>query len=250
LKFPGSLDSTLVGRLDQPAGEARGMALFAHCFTCSKDLKAVSWISRTLAERGYSVFRFDFTGLGESEGDFAETDFSSNLEDLVSAAGFLREAFRPPNLLIGHSLGGAAVLAAAPRIPESVAVATIGAPSDTEHLRDALLLRAPDLEQSELARVRLGARDFTVKRRLLDDLAEDHVRQTLPQLGRALLIMHSPSDEVVNIDHARRLFEGARHPKSFLSLDGAGHLLEKESDARFAGEVLASWAARYLPGAD
>jgi putative redox protein len=223
------------------------MALFAHCFTCSKDLKAVSWISRILAERGYSVFRFDFTGLGESEGDFSETDFSSNLADLISAAEFLRREHQAPQLLIGHSLGGAAVLAAAPQIPESLAVATIGAPSDTEHLRDVLLLRAPDVESAGLARIRLGDREFTIRRELLDDLAQDHVQETLSHLGRALLIMHSPADRIVDIDHARRLFELARHPKSFLSLDGAGHLLEKESDARFAGEVLAAWAARYLP---
>ncbi|MBM3789222.1 MAG: alpha/beta hydrolase [Acidobacteria bacterium] len=245
LEFRGALGAALVGRLERPAGEPVAFALFAHCFTCSKDLKAVGGISRTMAGQGYAVFRFDFTGLGESAGDFGETDFSSNLDDLIAAADFLRREFRAPRLLVGHSLGGAAVLAAARRVPECTAVATIAAPSDTEHLRDILVSRAPEIEAAGVAEVRIGGRSFRIRKRLLDDLAEAHVRNNLARLDRALLIMHSPEDSVVDVEHARRLFEGARHPKSFVSLDGADHLLNDERDARFAGEVLAAWARRY-----
>ncbi len=245
LRFPGAAGVTLAGRLERPSGEPVAFALFTHCFTCSKDFRAVGGISRTLAAQGYAVLRFDFTGLGESEGDFADTNFSSNLEDLLAAADFLRREYRAPRLLVGHSLGGAAVLAAARRIPECTAVATIAAPSDTEHLRDILFTRAPDIEVSGTARVRIGGRSFTIKRQLLDDLAYDHIKENLSALDRALLIMHSPADETVDIDHARRLFEGARHPKSFISIDGADHLLLDERDVKFAGEVLAAWAKRY-----
>ncbi len=249
LTFPGSQGGRLAARLDLPGGEPAAYALFAHCFTCSKDLKAAAWVSRTLAEGGIGVLRFDFTGIGESEGDFAESSFTSNLQDLVGAADFLRAEHRAPRILIGHSLGGAAVLAAADRIPEAVAVATLGAPSDTAHLRHLLLSRAPELAagEGEVA-VSLGGRQFPISRRLLDDLAEDHVQERLGRLKRALLILHSPVDEVVGIDHARRLFEGAKHPKSFVSLDDADHLLSRERDARYAAQVLAAWAGRYVEG--
>lgn len=248
LKFPGSQGQELAARLDSPATTPVAYALFAHCFTCSKDLKAAGWISRALVERGIAVLRFDFTGIGESQGDFAGTDFHSNLDDLVAAADFLRREREAPRLLVGHSLGGCAVLAAAERIPEALAVTTIGAPSDTEHLRNTLVRLAPELESRGEAEVHLGGRTFRISAQFFEDLAEDHLRGVLERLHRALLVFHSPVDNIVGIDHARRLFEMAKHPKSFVSLDSADHLLTNERDARYAGEVLAAWSSRYLEG--
>ena len=244
--FPGSQGADLVGLLETPSSPPTAYALFAHCFTCSKDLKAAGWISRVLVERGIAVLRFDFTGLGESEGDFADTNFSSNLADLVAAGDWLREHREPARILVGHSLGGAAVLAAARRFPEALAVATIGAPSDTGHLGELLRSRAPEIERRGVAEVSLAGRSFTVKRQLLDDLAETSMRDCIQGLGLPLLVFHSPLDEVVGIDHARRIYEAAKHPKSFVSLDDADHLLTRQRDARYAGEVLAAWAGRYV----
>ena len=247
LRFPGAKGQLLAARLDTPLTTPVAYALFAHCFTCSKDIKAANWISRALVQRGIAVLRFDFTGIGQSEGELAETDFSSNLDDLVAAADFLRREREAPRLLVGHSLGGCAVLAAA-RIPEARAVATIGAPSDTEHLRNTLVRLSPELESQGEAEVHLGGRPFRIRKELLDDLEEDHLRGVLENLHKALLIFHSPVDNVVGIDHARRLFEMAKHPKSFVSLDTANHLLTEEADARYAGDVLAAWAGRFLEG--
>ena len=249
LRFPGARGQSLAARLDSPAeGPPVAYALFAHCFTCSKDLKAAGWISSALTQRGIAVLRFDFTGIGESEGEFAGTDFSSNVEDLVAAADFLRREREAPLLLVGHSLGGCAVLAAAERIPEARAISTIAAPSDTGHLKKALVHLAPELEARGEVEVHLGGRPFRVRRELLDDLAEDHLRGVLERLHRALLIFHSPVDSIVGVDHARRLFEMAKHPKSFVSLDTANHLLSDDRDARYVGDVLAVWAERYLEG--
>ncbi|HKI01650.1 MAG TPA: alpha/beta fold hydrolase [Thermoanaerobaculia bacterium] len=248
LKFPGSQGQELAARLDSPVTVPSAYALFAHCFTCSKDIKAAGWISRALVERGIAVLRFDFTGIGDSEGEFADTDFSSNLEDLVAAADFLRREREAPRLLVGHSLGGCAVLAAAERIPEALAIATIGAPSDTEHLRKTLVRLAPELEARGEAEVNLGGQPFRIRKKLLDDLEEDHLRGMLERLRKPLLIFHSPVDNIVGVDHARRLFEMARHPKSFVSLDKADHLLRDERDARYTGDVLAAWSSRYLEG--
>lgn len=240
---------TLAGQLELPLGEPRGRAVFAHCFTCTKDLKAVVRISRALAARGWAVLRFDFTGLGESGGVFSQTDFTSNVEDVVSAASFLEERLGGAELLIGHSLGGAAVLAAAARLSGLSAVATIAAPSDTEHLRQILLRRAPELAGGEeTAEIELGGRRFVVRRRLLEDLAQARMQEAVGSLGVPLLLLHSPVDQVVGIDHAQRLYEMARHPKSFISLDGADHLLlERQEDSRFVADVLAAWVSRYLP---
>ncbi len=248
LKFPGAQGQELAARLDSPVTTPAAYALFAHCFTCSKDLKAAGWISRALVEREIAVLRFDFTGIGESEGDFAGTDFHSNLDDLVAAADFLRREREAPRLLVGHSLGGCAVLAAAERVPEALAVATIGAPSDTEHLRQTLFHLSPELEVRGEAEVRLGGRVFRISRQFVDDLEEDHLRGVLERLHRALLIFHSPVDNIVGVDHARRLFDMAKHPKSFVSLDTADHLITNERDARYIGEVLAVWSSRYLEG--
>ncbi|RPH53652.1 alpha/beta fold hydrolase, partial [bacterium] len=249
LRFPGAHGQDLAARLESPVTTPTAYALFAHCFTCSKDIKAAIWISRALVARGIAVLRFDFTGIGESEGDFSGTDFSSNLDDLVAAADFLRNRYEAPRLLIGHSLGGSAVLAAAARIPEARAVATIGAPSDTGHLRDTLVRIAPELEARGEAEVHLGGvRPFRIRKQLLDDLEEDHLSSALQGLRKALLLFHSPIDNIVGVEHARRLFDRAKHPKSFVSLDTANHLLTKEEDARYLGDVLAAWSGRYLEG--
>lgn len=237
----------LAGRIDAPDGEARAYALFAHCFTCGKDLRSAGWISRRLAESGIAAFRFDFTGLGESEGDFAGTNFSSNLEDLVAAADFLRRERHPAKLLVGHSLGGAAVLATAQRIPESVAVATIGAPSDTRDLRERLAARDADIEARGEAQVVLGGRAFRIRRQLLDDLEAHQLDRHVRELGKALLVLHSPADTITDIEHGLRIFELARQPKSFVSLVDADHLLlSDERHGRYVGEVIAAWASKYL----
>ena len=251
VRFRGGSGFELAARVELPVGRPRAHALFAHCFTCSKDLKAARWISLALAERGIAVLRFDFTGIGESEGDFVDTDFSSNVDDLVAAADFLRERYGPPRILIGHSLGGAAVLSAAGRIPDAVAVVTIAAPSDTTHLGERLIRMAPDLDELGEAEVRLGGRHFRVRRELVEDLRERSLGPAIAGLNRALLVMHSPSDEAVGIDNAWRIFEKAKHPKSFVSLDDADHLLlRRESDARYVADVLAAWAERYLDDED
>lgn len=247
LQFPGHSGELLAARLDSPDATPRAYALFAHCFTCGKDIFAASRISAALVERGFAVLRFDFTGLGMSEGEFANTNFSSNVADLVKAADYLREAYAAPTLLIGHSLGGAAVLAAASRIEECRAVATIGSPAEPIHVKRVL---GDDIhairEQGELE-VRLAGRPFRIQKQFLDDLEASTIRERVAHLGRALLVMHSPVDEIVDIDNARQLYVAARHPKSFVSLDDADHLLRKRRDAEYAASVLAAWAWRYLP---
>ncbi|MCZ6754427.1 MAG: bifunctional alpha/beta hydrolase/OsmC family protein [Gemmatimonadetes bacterium] len=248
LTFPGAQGHTLSARLERPVGPIRATALFAHCFTCSKDLKAVRRISRSLAEEGIAVFSFDFTGLGESEGAFADTNFSSNIEDLEAAARFMESEVGAPALLVGHSLGGAAVLAAAHRLESVLAVATIGAPSDPAHLVTTLERAAPELAAADEAEITLAGRSFRIKRQLLDDLKEQRLIKLVETLGRPLMIFHSPVDEVVGVDHAAVLYQAARHPKSYLSLDMADHLLLKNpDDAAFVGQVLAAWVKRYIP---
>lgn len=245
LEFPGSDGSMLAARLDSPDTTPRAYAVFAHCFTCSKDVFAAARISRALTDFGIAVLRFDFTGLGQSGGDFANTNFSSNIEDLALAADFLRSAYVAPTLLVGHSLGGAAVLAVAHRIPEVRAVATIGAPADPGHVAHLLLAGRAELDERGEAEVQLAGRTFRIRKQFLDDIAAQPQAERIRDLGAALLIMHSPVDATVDADNARRIYETARHPKSFVSLDGADHLLTTPADATFAAGMLATWATRY-----
>ena len=246
ITFTGSSGAELAGRLDLPAGPAKAFALFAHCFTCSKDGVASGRVAAELNACGIGVLRFDFTGLGASGGDFANTDFSSNLEDLRRAAAWLREHHRAAQLLVGHSLGGAAMLAVAPDLPEVRAVATIGAPADVGHLTHLFADRLGEIETGGRAAVEIGGRSFTVRRELLDDLGRHPLDKRLAATRTALLLMHSPVDEVVSVDHAARLFAAARHPKSFVAIDGADHLLSSRADAVFAARTIATWAERYL----
>jgi putative redox protein len=244
--FTGSGGESLAARLDLPQGRPRAYALFAHCFTCSKDIFAAARIAGGLAERGFAVLRFDFTGLGASEGDFANTNFSSNVEDLVRAADFLREHHAAPQLLIGHSLGGAAVLAAAARVPEARAVATIAAPADPAHVAAHFTEARAEIEAAGAAEVQLVGRPFRIKKQFLEDIATHRLETAIGGLKKALMVFHAPRDATVGIDSASRIFLAARHPKSFVSLDDADHLLSRRSDAVYVAEVLAAWAGRYL----
>jgi uncharacterized OsmC-like protein/alpha/beta superfamily hydrolase len=247
ITFPGSRGAKLAARVDRPVhGEPRGWALFAHCFTCGKNLKPVVNIARALNQEGIGVLRFDFTGLGESEGDFADTNFSSNVEDLVAAGRFMEERSEAPGLLIGHSLGGAAVLHAAHQLASVKAVATIGAPADPSHVLKHMEDHEAEIRSSGEATVTLGGRPFRIRKQFLDDLEATRMEEAVQSLGRALMIFHSPLDETVGIDNAARLFGYARHPRSFVSLDEADHLLLDEGDSRYVGVVVGSWASRYL----
>jgi putative redox protein len=247
IEFPGSHGLTLAARLDMPQGTPTAYAVFAHCFTCSKDSKAASYISSSLAAAGIAVLRFDFTGLGGSEGDFSNTGFSSNLDDLVAAADFLRAEYEAPKLLVGHSLGGAAVLAAAPRIDEVVAIATVNAPADPAHVIHNFGSSLEEIEATGEAKVSLGGRPFVIRKSFVDDARAQKVNAILPNLRRALLVMHAPRDKIVDISNAQDIFVPAKHPKSYISLDDADHLLSRRDDALYAGMVMAAWAARYLP---
>lgn len=245
VSFTGALGETLDARLELPLGPPRAYAIFAHCFSCSKNILAASRISRALAERGIAVLRFDFTGLGASEGDFANTNFTSNVQDLIKAADFLRDEYAPATLLVGHSLGGAAVIAAARQIGEIEAVATLGAPADAEHVKRHFTGKIEEIEEKGEAEVSVGGQTFRIRKQFLDDIAGKTLDDIVADLDAALLIAHSPLDEVVGIDNATRLFVAARHPKSFLGLDDADHLLTEEEDARHAARVIAAWAERY-----
>lgn len=245
--FKGSHGVDLVGRLELPSVGSGTCALFAHCFTCSKDGAAASRISRALAEQGIAVLRFDFTGLGGSDGDFENTSFSSNVQDLVAAARYLRERVGPPQILVGHSLGGAAVLIAAHEIPDCKVVATVGAPSDPAHVKRLMTGSVEEIEQHGHAQVVLDGRTFTITKQFLDDLDRQQHEQLIRNLDRALLIFHSPVDTIVGIDNARDLYVAAKHPKSFVALDNADHLLTDRADADYVGAFLAAWAQRYLP---
>jgi putative redox protein len=245
-QFPGAGGQQLAATLDTPEGEIHAYALFAHCFTCGKDVLAAKRIAVALTAKGIAVLRFDFTGLGSSEGDFANSTFSSNVADLVRAADHLRETRKAPAILIGHSLGGAAILAAAGQIPEARAVVTIAAPSDPAHITGLFADRVDDIRKHGEAEVSLAGRPFTIKRQFLDDIAEHNLMAHVAKLHKALLVMHSPTDDTVSIDNATRIFVAARHPKSFVSLAGADHLLSERRDAAYVADVIAAWSTRYL----
>ncbi|WP_431121904.1 bifunctional alpha/beta hydrolase/OsmC family protein [Flagellimonas flava] len=247
INFKNSDGQTLVGRLELPADQhPHSYAIFAHCFTCNKNLLAVKNIGKALTSHGFGVLRFDFTGLGESDGDFADTNFSGNVGDLVAAAEFLRDNYDSPTLIIGHSLGGAASIFAAAQIPSIKAVATIGAPSNPVHVKHLLQSGVDEILATGKAVVNLSGRDFTIKKQFLDDLDTKSLPETAKALRKPLLIMHSPQDDTVGIKNAEEIYIAAHHPKSFVSLDGADHLLSKKEDSVYAGNVIAGWAMRYL----
>ena len=245
-QFAGSEGQQLAAALDLPEREPVAYALFAHCFTCGKDVLAARRIALALAAKGIAVLRFDFTGLGSSEGDFANSTFSSNVADLVRAADHLRETREAPALLIGHSLGGAAILAAAGRIPDARAVVTIAAPADPAHVTGLFSDRIEDIRTQGKVEVQLAGRPFHIRREFLDDIAEHNLVPQVTRLHKALLIMHSPTDDTVSIDNATHIFVAARHPKSFVSLAGADHLLSGKRDASYVADVIAAWAERYI----
>lgn len=246
LEFDGAHGARLAARLDLPAGKIRAFALFAHCFTCSKDIPAARHIAGALAAEGIAVLRFDFTGLGGSGGDFSSTGFSSNVEDLTRASDFLRQNFQAPQLLIGHSLGGAAILSVAGDIPEARAVVTIGAPSDADHVIHNFKGAEDKIREEGSGEVDLAGRTFTIRKEFLEDLEQQSVRDKVARLGKALLVLHAPLDETVGIDNATNIFVAAKHPKSFVSLDKADHLLSKSADAAYAARVIAGWVSGYL----
>lgn len=245
--FENDSGHSLSGALDAPAAQPVAYALFAHCFTCSKNLKAVANIARALNDAGIAVLRFDFTGLGQSEGEFADTNFSSNVSDLLAAVDYMGREFAAPSILIGHSLGGTAVLQAAAKVSSAVAVATIGSPSEPAHVARMFAGSEDTLRAQGEATINLGGRPFLMKQQFLDDLQKQDLRASVGSLRKALLVMHAPLDNIVEIDNASALFSAAKHPKSFISLDNADHLLSREADSRYAGHVLAAWASRYLP---
>lgn len=232
--------------LDIPAGKVRAHALFAHCFTCGKDIHAARRIAAGLTALGVAVLRFDFTGLGSSEGEFANTTFSSNVADLVAAARHMSEQGHGPAILIGHSLGGAAILAAAGSIPDARAVVTIAAPADPAHVTHLFSDHVDAIRDAGELEVSLGGRPFTIKREFLDDIAGQKQAERIARLRKALLVFHSPTDEIVGIDNATAIFVAAKHPKSFVSLAGADHLLSRKEDSTYVAHVIAAWAERYL----
>ncbi|MBR0824325.1 OsmC family protein [Bradyrhizobium manausense] len=245
-QFAGEGGHQLAAALELPDGEPTAYALFAHCFTCGKDTLAAKRITVALAARGIAVLRFDFTGLGSSEGEFANSTFSSNVSDLVRAADHLRATRKAPAILIGHSLGGAAILAAAGKIPEAKAVATIAAPSDPAHVTGLFREHLDNIRQQGEVEVSLAGRPFRIRREFLDDIVEHELMKDVTGLHKALLVMHSPVDDTVGIDNATKIFVSAKHPKSFVSLDHADHLLSKPRDALYAADVIAAWAGRYV----
>jgi len=247
-EFTGTDGQILAARLDAPEGEIKAYALFAHCFTCGKDVFAASRIAKGLSDHGIAVLRFDFTGLGASEGDFANTNFSSNLQDLVAAANFMRNKFKAPSLMIGHSLGGAAVLAAASEVSEVKAVVTIGAPSDPEHVTGLFRSHLEAIHSDGEAEVQLAGRAFTIKRHFLIDAAEHNLNEKTAHLKRALMVMHAPQDQTVDISNALHIFTAAKHPKTFVSLDSADHLLTRKEDGEWVASMIAAWSARYIGG--
>lgn len=247
VSFTNKDEEQLAGRLELPVNQKpHNFAIFAHCFTCTKNLTAVKNVSRALTAAGFGVLRFDFTGLGESEGDFENTNFSGNVDDLVEAANFLTKNYNAPTIIIGHSLGGAAAIFAADIIPSIKAVAVINSPSDPSHVRNLLQDSTHEITKNGKAKVNLGGIDFTIKKQFLDDLENKSLLNIVGNFKKALLIMHSPTDRTVGIKNAEDLYKAAHHPKSFVSLDGVDHLLSQKEDSSYVGQVIAGWAARYI----
>jgi putative redox protein len=245
-EFIGAHGHKLAARLDGPDGEVKAYALFAHCFTCGKDVFAASRVAQALTEHGIAVLRFDFTGLGASEGEFANTNFSSNLADLVAAADFMRRTYQAPQLLIGHSLGGAAVLASADQMPEVKAVVTIAAPSDPVSVTGMFSQHLDEIARDGEALVQLAGRPFRIQQQFVEDAGGHNLKLKIAALRRALLVMHAPGDDTVGLSNAMEIFTAAKHPKSFISLDSADHLLTRREDAVYVANVIAVWADRYL----
>jgi putative redox protein len=246
IEFEGSQNAKLAARLDRPSGQIKAYALFAHCFTCGKDVAAASRIARALTHEGIAVLRFDFTGLGKSEGEFANTNFTSNVQDLVKAADYMRTNLQVPAILIGHSLGGAAVLAAAHHIPESKAVVTISAPADADHVAHHFGDKEAEIMEKGEAEVSLAGRPFRIRKQFLEDIKSQSLETAISDLDRALLVMHAPLDNVVSIDNAAQIFKTAKHPKSFVTLDDADHLISRKEDAAYAARVIVAWVSRYI----
>ncbi len=247
INFLSQQQEHLSARLELPAdGQPRAYAIFAHCFTCGKDLSAVRQISLALTQAGFAVLCFDFTGLGKSGGDFADTNFSSNVEDLVAAADFLKKEYEPVKLLIGHSLGGTAVLLAALQIKSVEAIVTIGAPADPAHVKKLLATEVDKIQNEGKAEVKLSGRTFTVKKQFLEDLEKAHKKHDFKKIRKPLLILHAPADKIVSIDNATEIYQQTLHPKSFVSLDTADHLLSQKEDALYAGNIIAAWVSRYI----
>jgi putative redox protein len=247
ITFTNQQGNELAARLDLPDNtHPHSYAIFAHCFTCNKDLKAVANVARALNNSGIAVLRFDFTGLGQSGGEFSQTTFSSNVQDLHDAASWMRENHKAPELLIGHSLGGAAVIFAAAEINSVQAVAVIGAPSSPEHVVQHFSKGLDQIEQDGIAEVNIGGRPFNISKQLVDDLRSSDMKDVLQKLDKSLLVMHSPQDRIVSIQNAEEIYKAARHPKSYISLDGADHLLSDKRDSNYVGKVIAGWAERYL----
>lgn len=247
ITFKNSEGLELSGYLELPLNkQPHSFVLFAHCFTCNKNYFAVKNISRALSKNGYGVLRFDFAGLGESDGDFSDTTFSGNVQDLLAAAKYLEEEYEAPTLLIGHSLGGAAVIFAAAQLPEVKAVVTIGAPSSPVHVKHLLRSNLEEIKEKGVAEVNLGGRNFTIKKDFLEDINTHNLSEFARGLDKAFLFMHSPQDNIVEVSNAEELYKSVRHPKSFVSLDGADHLLTNKKDSIYAGNLISSWASRYL----
>lgn len=244
--FASHSGEQLDGRLELPDGTPEAFAVFAHCFTCSKDFVASRTIAKALATRGIATLRFDFTGLGNSEGDFGNTSFSSNVEDLVMATHALAKTHAPPQIMIGHSLGGAATLAAAPLVPSATAVITLAAPFDPSHVAHLFKDDLETIEATGKANVDLFGRKFTITKQFVQDINQQNQNQRIKAMGKPLLVMHSPTDAVVGIENARMIYEAAKHPKSFISLDGVDHLLTNPQDVEAIADMLTAWAGRYI----
>jgi len=245
LNFPNQQGQQLAAKLALPVDEqAYTYAIFAHCFTCTKNLRAIRHISRGLTQKGIGVLQFDFTGLGESEGNFANTNFSSNVSDLIAAAQFMESEYGKAELLLGHSLGGSAVLAAAAQIESVKAIATIGSPAEPQHVQHLFGEVLTEIWEKGAANVNLSGRDFTIKQQFVEDLAAQSLLDVVKKMRKALLILHSPQDKIVDVSNSARIYKAAYHPKSFISLNGADHLLMQSADSLYVGEVVSSWAKR------